>query len=56
MGVEKHITTTQMMMKTRSLLGGLISCDCSPGGGEIAGVRAGFGFEAIELTNNDPPA
>ena len=56
MGVEKHITTTQMTMKTRSLLGGLASCECSPGGGVIAGVREGFGFEDIVLMNNDTPA
>ena len=56
MGVEKHITTTQMMMKTRSLLGGLESCEYSPGGGVIAGVREGFGFEAIVLPDNDTPA
>ena len=49
MGVETHITTTQMMMKTRSLLGGSMSCEYSPGGGVIAGVREGFGLEAIVL-------
>ena len=33
-----------------------MSCDCSPAGGEIAGVREGFGIEAIVLMNNDAPA
>ena len=44
-----------MTMKTRSLLGGLMSCERSPGGGVIAGVREGFGSEAIERMNNHAP-